>query len=72
MASHCRPGQRVCPAQVAAKVADAVSKGAKVATGGAKPRFQDGSLLNNGSFFEPTVLVGKWGCHWQGLGSWKW
>ena len=46
--------------QVAAKVADAVERGAKLTTGGSRPRFDSGSRLAGGSFFEPTVITGGW------------
>jgi len=40
------------------KVAEAVGAGAKLATGGARPEFKgEKSVLNNGYFYEPTVLT---------------
>jgi succinate-semialdehyde dehydrogenase/glutarate-semialdehyde dehydrogenase len=43
---------------VEGKVAEAVGAGAKIATGGARPQFSnEKSLLNNGYFYEPTVLT---------------
>jgi succinate-semialdehyde dehydrogenase / glutarate-semialdehyde dehydrogenase len=43
---------------IEAKVSEAVGAGAKVATGGNRPQFHgDNSLLNQGYFFEPTVLT---------------
>ena len=43
-------------AQVEEKVQDAVAKGATVQTGGKRPTFSENSPLNNGFFFEPTVI----------------
>ena len=48
-----RPQNRV---QVEEKVQDALSKGATVQTGGKRPTFSENSPLNNGFFFEPTVI----------------
>jgi len=44
--------------QMAAKVEDARLKGGKIACGGARPNFGNGSSLNEGFFFEPTVILG--------------
>lgn len=40
------------------KVQDALGKGAVAACGGRRPRFEDGSQLRGGFFYEPTVLTG--------------
>jgi hypothetical protein len=42
-------------------VRDALSKGAKAATGGGRPKWDAGSPFEKGFFFEPTVLVGEHG-----------
>ncbi|KAG7671706.1 hypothetical protein Ndes2526B_g07405 [Nannochloris sp. 'desiccata'] len=43
---------------VEGKVTEALGAGAKIATGGARPQFNnEKSLLNNGYFYEPTVLT---------------
>ncbi|KAL4437189.1 hypothetical protein ABPG75_004328 [Micractinium tetrahymenae] len=40
------------------KVQDALGKGAVAACGGRRPRWEDGSQLRGGFFYEPTVLTG--------------
>ncbi|KAK2079858.1 hypothetical protein QBZ16_002253 [Prototheca wickerhamii] len=42
--------------KVEEKVQDALLKGATVQTGGKRPTFSENSPLNNGFFFEPTVI----------------
>lgn len=55
--------------QLEEKVQDALAKGAVAACGGQRPRFEDGSQLRGGFFYEPTVLTGSrpWGIGPQGL-----
>eukprot|EP00658_Telonema_sp_P-2_P009813 TRINITY_DN13654_c0_g3_i3.p1 TRINITY_DN13654_c0_g3~~TRINITY_DN13654_c0_g3_i3.p1 ORF type:complete len:238 (-),score=60.54 TRINITY_DN13654_c0_g3_i3:316-1029(-) len=53
-------GPLYCAAQVTRMqelVDDAVQKGATLACGGAPARFEEGSPLNNGFFYLPTVLL---------------
>lgn len=45
--------------QVEDKVRDALAKGATAVVGGGRPRWEEGSPLAGGFFFEPTVLVGE-------------
>ena len=46
--------------QLEEKVADALSKGAVVAVGGQRPKWDAGHSLAGGFFYEPTVLTGGW------------
>lgn len=43
--------------KVEAQIADGFRRGARVLTGGKRPEFPEGSPLNNGYFYEPTVVV---------------
>ena len=50
------------PAQVEAKVQEALAAGAAAACGGRRPSWQPGSPLAGGFFYEPTVLTGACAC----------